>query len=529
MAALAGTLLAACSAGEADPTATLPPAPTAASANPTRTPESAADQGYTSDPDAILTAVAQQQEPPTSVPTYDIAAAPTFDGVVGSSEVQRFADRLDNALRALSRLPGYTYTVRLGIAQGYAAGLELEGRVTTPDRREWIVYEQDQPEHVIARWVRVDGQNYTDISGVWRRVESIPFDTTAPVSFGDAYESVLFEPIGDATGERRSEAAVSSQDAILYQIDRPLGEYALNPEQEARTTTDYLYVAEDGGYLLGYTSPSVFGAPDSPERAIEVTPLQRAPRINAPRVGAAVFEGVPPPWRALAVGRARLESLPGYRFSSRTATYGLTIQTEGQVSPEKGWVEGVVPDAASLADQANSGEPFDAAEIEMARLELVYSGRRTWVRGQDGAWRSASTNIVDGPAPDENALELLSHIPGGPPETVVGSRADFDSYYYPPLFGIHGLKGALILVGDTVRSRETINGVQTFHYRGSVNSRGENALFGVDVWLAADGLYPVRLRVNFASPPDAPPESVEGSTFDVYDALEPFTVAVPDP
>ncbi|MDQ3930765.1 MAG: hypothetical protein M3328_16665, partial [Chloroflexota bacterium] len=92
--------------------------------------------------------------PATSTPESEAPpelATPVVEGPVNegghmgpSAEVREFAGRLQDALFALERLPGYTYAVT---DETLAPGLVLEGTVARGGNRDWTVYERDYSSH----------------------------------------------------------------------------------------------------------------------------------------------------------------------------------------------------------------------------------------------------------------------------------------------------------------------------------------------------------------------------------------------
>ncbi len=69
---------------------------------------------------------------------------------------------------------------------------------------------------------------------------------------------------GGRTGSRRGILVAGGRAGILGRLQPLGGEAALDSVQAGRYTADYLYIAEDGGHLMGYSSPFFFGDPDSP-------------------------------------------------------------------------------------------------------------------------------------------------------------------------------------------------------------------------------------------------------------------------
>ncbi len=464
------------------------------------------------------------------MPTKDaLAEEPPEDGE-SEAVLAEFDLQVQDALDALEELPAYTYTASTEVfAGGYAAGVALRATVSGPDRKEWVLHEEDAPEHIIARWLLIDNQAYSDISGRWRKISSVPFDTSSPISFATEYTNLLFESYGTDAFVQKSEAFISSEEATLYHLQRTVGYIAYDEDLAGRANRDMLYVAKDGGYLLGYIRPLFPDDPDSPTLTINVTPLTGKPDIAPPSIGAPAFKGTPPPWRVFLLGHERLAELRSYRFSRAIDDYGAEIRVEGQVGQDQGRLSGAVRD--EYADPPPAPEDGEALpEVEMANLDLVYLGSKVWTRTEDRRWRRTITNITREQEPDYNALSLLYKVPGGMDDDVVGSRSEFDSFFFPTLFGVYGRYDAQVLSGGRLVGREVVNGVRTLHYEGAVNGGvyepGDPA---AQVWLAVDGLYLVRSRITYGVGPDAPPGVRNETRLDVYDANKPFTVKPPAP
>jgi hypothetical protein len=427
---------------------------------------------------------------------------------------------VQDAVFALERLPGYRYEV---VDPWFAPGLVLVGTVASPERREWLLHEAGFEDRVVARWRLVGNDAYADVSGRWERIERVPFDADGPLDFAIGDVDLPFEPIGELVDAQVSDTYLDRRRATLYYINRELGAAAYDPESAGRAAADSLTVAKTGGYLLAYSGPSDFRAADSETRTIRVTPLAKAPLILSPSEGARVFEGQPPPWRAFLIGLTALNSLGSYRFVHARQTVGPEIRVEGRVSDQRGRVDGRVPDPYAEGVEVQT---ISHGVGDMVNLDLIYIGRKVWLRAEQGRWERSATNILTGQEPDEAALELLSYVPSGPSDMVVGSGEAFGSYYYPSVFGISGLYETTILTGGESLKTETINGVRAFHYRGGANG-DHRGIVPTELWLAEDGHYVVRSHTDYGRPPDAPPGEREASGVDVFDANEPVEVEPP--
>ncbi len=196
-----------------------------------------------------------------------------------SEETLEFAGRLQDAVFALEKLPGYRYTVR---DPALAPGLTLEGTVASRRDREWRVHEQGQPDHVVGRWVLLGDKAYTDVSGRWEEIEEPPFETEAPVSFGESYFNQLFEGYGEASGSRQADVRVRSHAATRHDITLEFGdEFAHGPvpsDVPTKSETS-MWIAKDGGYLLRFMGSGLLAPGSDRPRVVEVVPLSRAPRI----------------------------------------------------------------------------------------------------------------------------------------------------------------------------------------------------------------------------------------------------------
>ena len=532
LAVLAAFTLAGCSLNGQDK-ADLPSTPTAvARIAPTvvTTPRAPAT------PAATATARASADPTQITVPTEPVAVQTPLPDVrpedfEPSAEARTFAARLQDAIFALEDLPGYTYTVT---DPQLAPGLALTGRVASPDQREWIVSELGAPEHVVARWVLVGTKAYTDYGGTWETTDKLPFDRNSPLSFAADFMNQLFEPYGPTEDEKTSSKAarVGTHTATRYDLQREL---AAPPEAAGAPrdplpmkSSDTAWIAKDGGYLLRYTGSPLYGAPGG-DRTVHVSPLERAPSIQTPKVGEPAFSGAPPPWRASVIGRERLESLKSYAFKATQEGGPLTIQSRGRISRSQGTLSGTVPDYSSFREIAEV-RPHD---IKMTDVALTYIGRKVWAQRGDGKWRRIAFGIASGfgaGADEDHAYQLAFSVPGGPPEVLLGEQAEFAQAFSAGVFGLNTMYGPANLSKGRLIGTERVNGVVALHYAGTTNSVGPDGSEKADVWLAKDGLYLVRSRTPLPALQSAE-FSFEGSrtNVDILDANKPFRVNPPVP
>lgn len=477
------------------------------------------------DPNApILTAVAEGQATATVLPLPTPAPRPARGERALARELRRFEGRMREAIEKLTVLPGWEYTV---VDWGYAPGLALKARVAGPDRREWIVHEAVDESRVVARWVLLGRQAYSDISGRWERVPGVPFDLDSPIAF-TSYPLTLYEPAGRATEFKATEAIRSDRPARLYYLNRELGDAAYDPQYAATTRLESLWVDEKDGYLLGYTGPSEFGDYYSPSREIDVKPLARPPKIDAPTVGAPAYRGAPPPWRAVVVGHTALGRLESYRFRTRESdALGYEETGEGQVGRSQARLRISITEPE--ADTEARVAPLSLQNASETMIDLVWRGREAWVRSPGEPWARARAPLGEEEPRDEAASFALSFIPGPPSPDLLRMQGDY-AWVYDSDLGFQGVLGVALLTDARLVGRSTVNGVRTLHYRGSVNGGYADGPGDVHVHLAEDGLYLVRLRATFSSPPgpgDTIQEEDARSQFDVSRADEPFTVRPP--
>lgn len=493
-------------------------------------------------PHAPVTPVITTTVRPTTVPTHvspptePIApqtAVPDIqpEDFEPSTEARTFAARLQDAVFALEDLPGYMYTVTDPQA---APGLALTGRVASPDEREWIVSELGAPEHVVARWVLIGNTAYTDYGGMWETTDDLPFDRNSPLSFAMGFFNQLFEPYGPVEDERTSSRAarVGTRTATRYDIERDLAAppeaTGVLPDAFPTKSADTAWIAEDGGYLLRYTGSPLFGAPGG-QRTVSVSPLEKAPNIQTPKVGERAFSDAPPPWRASVMGRERLEALKSYAFKSTQESGPLTILFRGRISRSQGTLSGTVPDYSSLREIAEV-RPHD---IKMTDVALMYIGRRVWTRQGDGKWRRTAIGIrggFGGSTEEGNAYKLVLSVPGGPPEMLLGDEAELAEAYSVGVFGMNTMNGPATLIKGRLIGTERVNGVLALHYEGRTKTPGSGTAAKSDVWLAKEGLYLVRSRTPMSGL-QAGEFSFEGSRInvDILDANEPFGLKPPAP
>ncbi len=448
-----------------------------------------------------------------------------------STEARTFAARLQEATFALENLPGYTYTVT---DPQVAPGLALTGRVASPGKREWIVSELGAPEHVVARWVLIGNEVYTDYSGAWEITRDLPFDRSAPISFATDFLNQLFEPYGPVEDERTSSkpARVGTHTATRHDIQRDLAAppeaTGVPPDSFPTKSSDSAWIAEDGGYLLRYTGTSLFGGPGG-QRTMHVSPLQRAPIIQPPKVGEPTFSDAPPPWRASVIGRERLEALKSYAFKSTQETGPLTVQSRGRISKSQGTLSGTVPDYTPLRAQDEIGP----GDIKTTDVALTYIGHKVWTQQGDGKWRRIAFGIASGfgaGAEEDHAYQLVFSVPGGPPDVLLGEQAELAQAFSAGVFGLSTLYGSANLSKGRLIGTERVNGVVALHYAGTTNSAGSETSAKADVWLAKEGLYLVRSRTPMPALQPGEFSFENGRTnVDILNANEPFRVKPPVP
>lgn len=470
-------------------------------------------------------------ETPPAVSTE--SALPGPEEFRPSKEASRFAERLQAAVFALENLPGYTYSVT---DPSVAPNLVLTGRVVSPKRREWTVSEQGAANHILARWVLVDGKSYTDRTGRWEVIEQLPFDPANPISFARGFLNQLFESYlpGESAKEEERKTEVGGRAATSYRLVRKLAsaEQIDIPEgMVPKESTDTAWIASDGGYLLRYTGTSPMGIEEKAERVIEVTPLRAAPDIRAPEVGSAAFKGAPPPWRASVIGLDRLRDLKSYRYSYVQGPKDFGHKGEGRISATQGSLKGSVVDPNSMPMDPNA-LPTD---LETNEVELIYIGGKAWARVAGGSWRRIATNVMTGMGagtlPEQSALQLATSVPTGPPLALLGNDPAFTELLDFTAFGIVDLDGRPILTQGKLMGMERVNGVQALHYTGKAGIAGGGSRLGrLDLWLAKDGLYIVRSRADLKTfEQDAFGVFAPTSELDIYDANKPFTVKPPAP
>lgn len=249
----------------------------------------------------------------------------------------------------------------------------------------------------------------------------------------------------------------------------------------------------------------MFADPSGPKRTVEVRPLEKAPDIATPKVGAPAFEGDPPPWRAPMIAQQKLLSLDSYWFRTKTSgteqmgSFGEEAQ--GRLTKDAGSLTGTVP---GMDERTRESEP------QTVRAELTYMGPKVWLRVGDGGWRRTDLRglVGGGPGDEESAFRLLSLISTGPPEHLVPAEMA-EMGEEQSAFGMDVAGGMMldlpmpIVPGTLANGRlvgvDTINGIRSLHYEGEVPP---NPMMGgptdsptaVELWLAADGGYLVRSR-----------------------------------
>ena len=440
-----------------------------------------------------------------------------------TKDAQAFADHFTNATDALKDLRGYTYRVDYPqlVLDRPSPQLTLIGQVATQNERTWAVHQAGKPDRVVARWVQTGGKGYTDLSGRWETVRSLPFDPDFPVSFAPwPLEQVLEELVPSYEPGKLStrKEKLGSIPAIRYDLEQRMGPPVVQS----------LWVAEDGGHLLRLLPRDPYegegggeGQGQAPSESIEVTPLDAAPTIEVPKLGGLAFEGMPPPWRAQAMGRERLSSLDGYRYTVRSAGGGdgakSEVLAEGQLSAKQGRLRSVL-----LED---SEKPRYA--------ELIYIGERVWFRSPEGRSEEIDPSRPGQPGVmgDSGALEVFTYLLPGevPNEELESAMRQTGS----SLFGIeqHSFlyQGTTLPEGRMVGT-ETVNGVRSLHYRGKAQGPGEDEGQGeqppmeIDLWIAAEGHHLVRYTVT--QPGD---EGARHLQVDITDIGEPFSVEQPRP
>ena len=435
-----------------------------------------------------------------------------------TKDAKAFSDHFTNATDALKGLRGYTYRVYFPQAQGDSPGpqLMLVGQVATQDERTWAVHQAGKPDRVVARWVQTGGKGYTDLSGRWETVRSLPFDPDFPVSFAPwPLEQVLeelvpsYEPGKLSTNKEK----LGSIPAVRYDLEQRMGPPVVQS----------LWVAEEGGHLLRLVSRDPM-ADQAPSESIEVTPLDAAPRIAVPKLGGLAFEGTPPPWRVQAMGRERLSSLDGYRYTVRGAGGGDGAKSEdlaeGQLSAEQGRLRTVLIEDTEKPKYA----------------DLIYIGERAWYRMADDPWQPVSFSqpgqqgeMSEGQFTQVRALDAFTYLlPGEIPNEKLESAMWMSG---PSLFGLNQhsflYRGTTLPEGRLVGT-ETVNGVRSLHYRGKAQGPGEDEGQGgespmeIDLWIAAEGHYLVRYAVTQKGGRDGYQVQV-----DITNIGEPFSVDPP--
>ncbi len=494
-----------------------------------------------SEPTAVPTQAPTEMPPPSPVPTAAAtlpavstqSVVPNPEGFHTSKETSEFAERLQAAVFALENLPGYTYSVT---DPSLAPNLVLMGRVAGPDRREWTVHEQGSPERIVARWVLVDGKAYTDRTGKWEIADRVPFDPSNPISFASGFMDQLFEAFlpDDTATEDQRKVEVGGRAVTRYTLVRkyPVEEQMDIPEGMGPTeSTDTVWIATEGGYLLRYTGSSPLGMEADARRTVEITPLKAAPDIQAPRVGTTVFDGAPPPWRASVIGRDRLGALKSYRYSYTQGPDEIGQKGEGRVSATQGSLSGAVFDPSAVPTDPGA----DPTDWETTEVELVYTGGKAWARVEGGSWRRISTNLMasvgSGDLPEAGAFQLVSSVPGEPPRALLGNASDFAEMLDAAVFGVVQMDGGPVLTEGKLLGRERVNGVQALHYQGTTRLPGDASARGThDLWLAEDGLYTVRSRMDLETfQQDASGLFGPTTELDIYDANKTFTIKPPVP
>lgn len=491
----------------------------------------------TSQPAATPTVLAATPRQPPSTPTSVAVSTttPNTDDVTGDhfipEQAEEFANHLQDAMYALEELPGYSYTVKV---PGTAPGPALTGNVSASGDRNWTVHEADAPDHTVARWVLVSGESYTDISGAWQEVQDVPFDRNAPISFGHEYMNTLFQPYGTTVVKAaRVNTELEGRAALRHDLELDYDKYdeevpgshtdTQPPELSTRSKTS-LWVARDGGYLLQFSRQGLLTAPGGDPLTVNVQPLEAAPRIAAPKIGATAYKGAsPPPWRAMVIGLERLRTLESYSFKASHGDLTFGGEASGRISSTQGHITGKVPDFEAIIDHESSDD--SPPHMPLVDAELIYTGSKLWARTQGGAWHRASVSGANPSVQWQSAMMLLSFVPGGPPRSLVGDEY-LDLMGASGVFGLTGPRmgrSPVLVRSARLVGVEQINGVRALHYRSS-SQEGSG-----DVWLDARGFHLVRLRTDISQPWLFPMESPGSATseVDVTDANKPFTVKPP--
>ena len=454
-------------------------------------------------------------------PGYEDPEGPPDGGGEGGEpegedpEALRARARSLGAVAALTKLPGYSYTV-----EHASSGLTLTGAVASPTERSWTVALTSHPDRVVARWVLTGGGTYTDLSGEWQQTKTLPFDPYFPVSFGPMGQALPGNDAGEhdalmpyyhyVSGEISTRAErLGSREATRVDIKLSEEEGGGGPEGGASPPGAVsVWIAREGGQLLRYRTPPDPREPGTGGLDLMVTPLDAPPDIRVPRVGTPAFEGQPPPWRAPIVARERLAQAGSYRFES--PGFG-----EGQLSEANGQLSGKMD---------NEGYEMD--------LALIYIGEQMWGREEKaGPWRRtslASLSIDGGDGGDDasNAPLLFLYAPAGVPRGLLppGQRSPIPGWQ---LFGLDGGAGpgSMRFLGA-----EEVNGVRALRYSADLTPEelgmgaGEEAgKAKQEIWLAEDGHHLVRSAFSM--------EGLEGGgqRTDVYDVGKPFELQPPSP
>jgi hypothetical protein len=452
--------------------------------------------------------------------------------------VEQFVLSVQDAEFALENLPGYTYAVT--DPQG-GPGFTLRGIVAGPDRREWRVHELGAPERVVARWVRLGEEGYTDVRGRWEALDDVPFDRS-PLSFGGIYSGGLIESGGFGPGEKlkitRTPTKIGGRDAVRHEMVQQLGGLESGPGSlvgepgapgsptEQKTT---MWVAKQGGYLLRLETNGLDADPGVGRWVVEVSPLRLAPSIQAPTVGASAFPGKVPPWRVAVIARDRLRGLRSYAFeiASNPSPVRPVFRVSGQVSNTQGRLSGVMTDVTAMGMMEVGGET-SPPKLPQVKADLIYVGPKAWASTRGGRYHRTSLTHFGPTSQAEFVFPMLLLIPGGPPAELV--PREFAGGADLLAFGLVDPFSSPLPTRNRLVGEETVNGVRALHYQGTLTGSPDRR---ADTWVAVDGLHLVRFRVTSAADEDRWMFSFYGGPspdrIEIRDVNKPFTVKPPSP
>ncbi len=291
-AVLLTVLLVGCGSSAAVPTSV----PAAATSAPTIAPTAGAITApRLADTPAISSRKVSCRHHPDAPSVVATTAATPLDrevyGEIAQEEGKGFARRVQEAVDALDRLPGYCYAVTHFVGdfgpQSAKEPLLVRGEVASKDSRTWVVLSSSSPDLRVGRWAWVDGQAYKHIKNRWQKVKDSPFDPNLPLGFGDldGEDTLLVTsyttPTNAYTGGP-TQARLAQQETTL--ASRPATRYDMEfqPNCDCPVISQSVWIARDGGYLLRHSYP-YHDSVDGPDiTLIEVTPLDAPPRIRVP-------------------------------------------------------------------------------------------------------------------------------------------------------------------------------------------------------------------------------------------------------